>query len=335
MTNAPKIANDKSPLVASLPLACADEDAAVAFIEEQRWGGEPVCPHCGTVNEARQIVGKDGQRGPRYLWRCTACKKQFTVRIGSIFGDSKIPLRHWCYAFWAACASKKGVSALQIRRQTGLSYKSALFLMHRIRFAMTPDYGPQAKLSGVVEADETYVGGSPRQMSRAEKRAARIEAYAKGAKRLPRRTGKSKVPVVAVVQRDGEVRASVMPVVTAANIKTMLVENVDLGSTLMTDESPLYTKVGSPFANHETVNHSSHEYARGDAHSNSVESFFSRLKRQMYGTHHAVSPRHLHRYVAEVAFKHNTRKMEDGERTLAAIKGAVGKKLDNRSSAAL
>jgi hypothetical protein len=122
---------------------------------------------------------------------------------------------------------------------------------------------------------------------------------------------------------------------TAKNIKEMLVENVDLGSKLMKDESPLYTKVGSPFARHETVNHSSHEYARGDAHSNSVESFFSRLKRQMYGTHHAVSPRHLHRYVAEVAFKHNTRKMEDGERTLVAIRGAVGKKLDNRSSAAL
>ena len=146
MTTTPKIAKDKSPLVADLPAACANEDAAVAFIEAQRWGGKPVCPHCGVVDETKQIIGRDGNRGPRYLWRCTACKKQFTVRVGTIFGDSKIPLRHWCYAFWAACASKKGVSALQIKRQTGLSYKSALFLMHRIRFAMTPDDGPQAKL---------------------------------------------------------------------------------------------------------------------------------------------------------------------------------------------
>jgi ISXO2-like transposase domain len=122
---------------------------------------------------------------------------------------------------------------------------------------------------------------------------------------------------------------------SAKNIKEMLLANVDLGAHLTTDESPLYVKVGRPFADHQAVKHSAKEYARGDAHSNSVESFFSRLKRQMYGTHHAVSPRHLHRYVAEVAFKHNTRKMEDGERAVMAIRGGVGKKLANRSSAAL
>jgi transposase-like protein len=328
------VAKDKSELVADLPMACANEDAAVAFLEQQRWGGHPACPHCGVIGEAKQMLTRDGLRGPRYLWRCTACKKQFTVRVGTIFGDSKIPLRHWCYAFWAACASKKGVSALQIKRQTGLSYKSALFLMHRIRFAMTPDDGPQAKLTGVVEADESYVGGSPRQRTRGERKAGWQEMTRTGKKRLPRRST-DKVPVVAIVQRDGEVRASVMPIVTAANVKAMLLENVDLGATLMTDESPLYTIVGRPFAEHHTVKHSDHEYARGSAHSNSVESFFSRLKRQMYGTHHAVSPRHLHRYVAEVAFKHNTRRMEDGERTVAALRGALGKRLPNRSSAAL
>jgi transposase-like protein len=331
MTQDAKIAKDKSPLVTALPIACADEDAAVAFIEAQRWDGKPVCPHCGVVDEAKQIMTKNGQRGPRYLWRCTACKKQFTVRVGTIFGDSKIPLRHWCYAFWAACASKKGVSALQIKRQTGLSYKSALFLMHRIRLAMTPDDGPQAKLTGIVEADETYVGGSPRQRSRADRRKA-WKADPKAA-RLPRRSTE-KVPVVAMVQRDGEVRASVMPFVSASNLKAMLLANVELHAHLMTDESGLYTKVGKPFAQHSTVKHTAHEYARGNAHSNSVESFFSRLKRQMYGTHHAVSPRHLHRYVAEVAFKHNTRKMDDGERTMEAIRGVTGKRLQNRSSAA-
>ncbi|MDX2262704.1 MAG: IS1595 family transposase [Gemmatimonadales bacterium] len=330
MPNAPKIAKDKSPLVADLPTACASEDAAVAFIEQQRWGGAPVCPHCGVVDEAKQIMAKDGTRGARYLWRCTACKKQFTVRVGTIFGDSKIPLRHWCYAFWAACASKKGVSALQIKRQTGLSYKSALFLMHRIRLAMTTD-SDAPKLTGTVEADETYVGGSPRQRSRADRRVAIAELDASGAVRLPRRSGK-KVPVVAVVQRSGEVRASVMPTVTAKNVREMLLANVDRSAVLMTDESLLYVGVGKPFADHQTVKHSAHEYARGNTHSNSVESFFSRLKRQMYGTHHAVSPRHLHRYVAEVAFKHNTRAMEDGERTVTAIRGVTGKRLVNRTS---
>lgn len=325
MTHTPKIAKDKSPTVTDLPIACASEDAAVAFIEQQRWGGAPICPHCGVVDEAKQIMAKDGTRGTRYLWRCTACKKQFTVRVGTIFGDSKIPLRHWCYAFWAACASKKGVSALQIKRQTGLSYKSALFLMHRIRLAMTPDESA-AKLSGVVEADETYVGGSPRQRSRAERKAGWVEMTATGQKRLPRRTG-DKTPVVAVVQRNGEVRAEVMATVTARNIKEMLLANVEREAVLMTDESLLYVGVGKPFAEHHTVNHSSHEYARGIVHSNSAESFFSRLKRQMYGTHHAVSPKHLHRYVAEVAFKHNTRHMEDGARTVAAIKGGTGKRL--------
>jgi transposase-like protein len=330
MTNTSKVAKDKSPLVAELPLACASEDAAVAFIERQRWDGKTICPHCGVVDEAKQIIGRDGQRGPRYLWRCTACKRQFTVRVGSIFGDSKIPLRHWCYAFWAACASKKGVSALQIKRQTGLSYKSALFLMHRIRFAMTPDGGPQAKLTGTVEADESYVGGKPRHPNPMIQRGERLSP-----RRGPAADFKDrKIPVVAIVQRDGEVRASVMPVVSAKNIKAMLLANVDLGARLMTDESPLYVTVGRPFADHQAVKHSAKEYVRGDAHSNSVESFFARLKRQMYGTHHAVSPKHLHRYVAEVAFKHNTRKMEDGERTVAAIKGGAHKQLTYRESLA-
>jgi hypothetical protein len=277
------------------------------------------------VGEARQIVGKDGTRGPRYLWRCLPCRKQFTVRIGTIFGDSKIPLRHWAYAFWAACASKKGVSAMQIRRQTGLTYKSALFLMHRIRYAMTPGAAPEDKLTGIVEADETYVGGKPRMRSWETRKAIRRASGDHNSK-LPRRRN-PKVPVFAMVQRGGDVRAMVMPTVTAANVREVLLANVSTDAHLMTDESALYVKVGKPYAAHGTTKHALWQYARGEVHSNSAESFFSRLKRQMYGTHHSVSPMHLHRYVAEVAFKHNTRKMEDGERTLAAIAGGVGKKL--------
>src|SRR5436190_15393410 len=157
-----EVASDKSNLIAQLPEACRDERAAVEFIERQRWGTEPYCPRCGAL-DAVQMRGRDGERNTRFLWLCRACKRQFTVRIGTVFEDSRIPLKYWCFAFWAACASKKGVSALQIKRQTGVSYKSALFLMHRIRYAMTPDRSP--RLDGTVEVDETYVGGKPRNLS--------------------------------------------------------------------------------------------------------------------------------------------------------------------------
>lgn len=321
MTTTSKVAKDKSPLVAELPAACANEDAAVEFLERQRWGSTPCCPRCGDT-EVKQIVGKSGQRGPRYLWRCYGCKTQFTVRIGTIFGESKIPLRHWCYAFWAACASKKGVSALQIKRQTGLSYKSALFLMHRIRFAMTPDPTTPERFTGVVESDETFVGGRPKAKSKTERAALK----AAGHTRMPMPPD-NKTPVMAILQRGGDVRAMVIPAVNSKNVREMLHANVEPTATLMTDEGRCYIGVGREFADHQAVNHSEYEYVRGEAHVNSAESFFSRLKRQLYGTHHAVSKRHLHRYVSEVAFKHNTRKMEDGERTVAAIQGGEGKRL--------
>jgi hypothetical protein len=236
--------------------------------------------------------------------------------------DSPIPLRHWCYGFWAACAGKKGVSAMQIQRQTGLSYKSALFMMHRIRYAMTPTE-PEPKMKGVIEADETYVGGKARNLSRATRKAMR-EA---GNTRRVTRAQHPKTPVVALVQRGGYVRASVCPTVTAKNLREILLANVAASAQLMTDESNLYARTGLPFSAHEVVKHSLYEYVRGEAHVNSAESFFARLKRQIYGTHHSVSPRHLHRYVAEVAFKHNTRWFEDGERTVRAIQGADGKRL--------
>jgi transposase-like protein len=307
-------------IITALPAACSDERTAVEFMERQRWGDSPACPRCGDC-AVRQMLAKDGTRNKRYLWRCSGCKEQFTVRVATIMEDSPIPLRHWCYGFWAACAGKKGVSALQIQRQTGLSYKSALFMMHRIRYAMTPtSQGP--KLTGIVEADETYVGGKTVKRSRTE----RLAMYAAGHKRMPKQDN-NKVPVLALVERGGDVRASVVPIVTAGNLREMLLTNVDPSARLMTDESNLYTKVGGPFASHEVVKHSLYEYVRGDAHINGAESFFSRLKRQLYGTHHAVSPKHLHRYVAEVAFKHNTRWVVDGERVVRAIHGADGKRL--------
>jgi transposase-like protein len=314
------VGENKDEIVRALPAACSDERTAVEFMERQRWGDSPACPRCGDLDVA-QMKSKRGERNARYLWRCHGCKQQFTVRVGTIMEDSPIPLRHWCYAFWAACAGKKGVSAMQIQRQTGLSYKSALFMMHRIRYAMTPD--PRTtRLDGIVEVDESYVGGKTRNRSRAE----RLALRAAGAKRMPKQDNE-KMPILALVQRGGDVIATVLPTVTAKNVKQVLLENIETSARLMTDENSIYTKVGSPFAAHEAVKHSLYEYVRGEAHINSAESFFSRLKRQLYGTHHAVSKKHLHRYLAEVVFKHNTRWLEDGDRTVEAIRGADGKRL--------
>ena len=174
-------------MVEEMPLVCSDETAAVEFFEEQMWGGTPRCAHCGETHVYQMKDAKTGQRNKRFLWRCHGCKKQFTVRVGTVLEESRIPLRHWAYAFWRAATSKKGVAALEIQRQCQISYQSALFLMHRIRFAMTPDNGTTPKLPGIVECDETYVGGKPRPGTGPHKRG----------------RGTSKVPVAGMVERGG------------------------------------------------------------------------------------------------------------------------------------
>jgi transposase-like protein len=320
-----KAGSDKSPIVAELPLACADETAAVEFFERRRWGDCPCCVHCGDTNVYKMTDARTGQRNRRFLWRCHGCKKQYTVRVGTVLEDSRIPLRHWAYAFWAACASKKGVSALQIKRQTGLSYKSALFLMHRIRFAMTPDHTPAPKLTGIVEMDETYCGGKPRYPDRGD-------AY----KRNKRGRGTQKVPVVAVVQRGGNVRASVVDGVTADNLKEVLTANVEQGSIIMTDGFRSYRRIAREHGPHFTVPHHLKQYVDPHnplIHTNTIEGFFSLLKRGLYGTFHAVSREHLHRYVGEFEFRYNHREIDDGARTEIAIRQANGKRLMYREPA--
>lgn len=312
-----KVAENKSQIVADLPLACADETAAVEFFERMRWGDEkPGCPHCGECNSYKMTDAK-GQRSARFLWRCHACKKQFTVRVGTVLEDSRIPLRHWAYAFWRACTSKKGASALEIKRQTGLSYKSALFLMHRIRFAMAPTHG--GKLTGIVEVDETYIGGKPRKGSDPTGKFGR---------------GTTKQPVVGCVERGGDIRLRVVPDVTGHTLRAAVHEHVDKAARLMTDEWRGYRVVGREFASHETVQHSAGEYARGDVHTNTIEGFFAILKRGIIGVYHNVSRTHLHRYLAEFEFRYNGRKLDDGARVAAAILGAVGKRLMYREPAA-
>jgi transposase-like protein len=301
-----------------LPKACSDEAAAVEFLERQRWGSDPHCPRCESrrVHQLRQRG--NGERSKRFLWYCEICQRQYTVRIGTVLEDSRIPHRHWCYAFWAACASKKGVSALQISRMTGLSYKSALFLMHRIRFALADSYDATQKLEGTIEVDEAYVGGKPRHRSPRNKRG----------------HGTDKRPIVALVQRGGEVRAFAPERVTAATLRRAIAEHINARrARLITDESWAYTKIGRRFAGgHYTVNHARREYVRGFVTTNTVEGFFSLIKRGLYGTFHSVSPQHLHRYLAEFEYRYNTRKLDDGERTSLAIKRSQGKRLRYREA---
>jgi transposase-like protein len=299
----------KSEVLKAIPEACINETAAVEFLEKQRWGDTPTCPHCGSTDVVK-MQAQDGTRSKRFLWRCHGCKEQYTVRVGMIMEDSRIPLRVWCHALWRACSSKKGVSALQISRECSITYKSALFLMHRIRYGMTePD--PQEKLTGTVETDETYVGGKPRY---------------KGDNKRGR--GTKKTPVLAMVQRPGNVRARVITNITAKTLKREMLKAIDTSAHLCTDELKTYRNIGRLFAGgHGTVLHSAGEYVKGTDYTNTVECFFSLLKRKFYGTHHAVSKKHLHRYIAEAEFHWNTRLCNDGERIWAAITASEGKRL--------
>jgi transposase-like protein len=317
------VASNKSAVVAALPRACQDETAAVDFFEGQRWGSQPRCAHCDSADVYQMRDRATGERNRRYLWRCKACNKQYTVRVNTVYEDSPIPLKVWAYAFWAACSSKKGVSALQIKRQTGVTYKSALYLMHRIRLAM--DEFATIELAGnelsgfdgIIEADETYVGGKEKNKHLGQ--------------RNPRNLGgKGKTAVFSMVQREGKMRSVVMDRVTLNNLRTALVENVSPQARVITDSLNLYGFVTDPFASHETVDHTKEEYVRGDVHTNTVESSFSLLKRGIYGTFHNISKRHLHRYCAEFDFRWNTRRMDDGARTVQAIRSATGKRLTYR-----
>lgn len=280
-----------------IPLACQSEPAAVEFLEKQRWGNSPACVHCGADNVYKMAGdGPDG-RSARFLWRCRDCKKQYTVRIGTVYEESRIELRHWCYAFWRASTSKKGVAALELSRQCGISYKSALFLMTRIRFAMAPEPTTAPKLVGIVEVDEVYIGGKPRPGD---------------GKVHKRGRGTSKTPVFVAVERGGNIRRRVVANVSGRTLKAAIRDLVDADARIMSDENPAYSGLAPEYAGHETVCHGTGEYARGNVHTNTAESSNALVKRGIVGIHHNVSRTHLHRYLWHYDFLWNHRYLNDG-----------------------
>jgi len=300
-----------------------NHDKAREYLETLRWNGEPVCPHCGTI-DGHYPTKRAG------VWRCHSpeCRKDFSVTTKTVMESSHIKLHIWLQAFALMTASKKGISAHQLHRSLKVTYKSAWFLAHRIREAMRsggllPPMGGEGK---IVEADETYYGKpeKPRVSPRREKEG---RPYIKGEKNRNNR------PVVALVERGGRVRSFHVPVADAASVAAIVRDNVHRESRLHTDESRLYPVVGREFAAHETVNHSAKEYARGDVTTNTVETYFSVFKRGMRGTYQHCKEKHLHRYLAEFDFRFNNRialGVNDGERAELAIKGIEGKRLTYR-----
>lgn len=291
------------------------EEAAIKYFEGIRWPNGPYCPHCGNADAKRiyPLTANPAKKIRRGLYKCAECRDSFTVRVGTVMEDSHVPLHKWLIGFYVMCASKTQISALQLQRQLELgSYRSALFLCHRIRFALM-DMFPTGKLDGVIEADEAYIGGAVRGKGRAYK--------------------KNKTPVVSLVERGGRVRSHIMDSVTGEAITKLLKDNAKQTAILNTDESPVYKAAGDSFAAHDTVNHRYEEYARFDrntgrlATTNAVEGFFGNSKRSIDGTHHHISRKHAALYFAELDHKYNTRKLTDGERTVLGIQRMEGKRL--------
>ena len=296
-----------------------DDNAARDYLEAIIWPRGAVCPHCGGVERNSRLQGATHRPG---LWFCGDCRSQFTVTVGTVFERSKVPLHKWVLANHLLCSSKKGMSTHQLHRMIGVTYKTAWFMTHRLREAMAGnDTGTLGGGGGVVEADETYWGNSPR--SKAVKESGR------------RQSANDKQKIVALVERNGEVRAVHVPAVNGATLKSVLQDNIAKDAHLMTDDARIYRRIGKHFASHQSVNHSAGEYARGNVSTNTVEGFFSILKRGLVGTFHHVAPKHLNRYVGEFSFRYNTRTAmgySDVERAALSIKGASGKRLTYRSS---
>lgn len=303
----------------------ADANKAREHLEALHWPNGPVCPKCGETVRVKRLAGKSTRPG---VVMCNPCRKPFTVTVGTIFEDSKIPLNKWLMGFRLMAGSKKGISSHQLHRSLGITYKSAWFMGHRIREAM--NIAPEGPLGGagkVVEADEAWVGG------KAKNRAYRAPA--------------DKKIVLSLVERGGDVRTLHIANINASTLRAAFVANIDRKSTLSTDEASRFVNIGREFKSHGSVNHSRGEYAKevttggvwdkttSTIHTNTAENFFSIFKRGLIGTYHHMSETHLARYTAEFDFRYNTRKVSDAERTEIAMKAARGKRLMYRQPSSI
>jgi transposase-like protein len=306
----------------------SDEDKAREFLEKLRWPDGPVCPHCGLLDNAYRLEPKASKKGTHVrkgVWKCGGCREQFTVTVGTIFEDSHIPLSKWLLAYHLLCASKKGMSAHQLHRMLKVTYRSAWFMAHRIRYTMTQE-PLSSKLTGIIEVDETYVGGKLR-VGTYEPRSGKKPKY-------PAVTS-NKAAVVSVLQRGGRVQSRHVERVTAENLKPMIHQMVDEQAHVITDSSTVL-RGALTIRRHDQVNHSVKEYVRYEdgvcITTNTIEGYFATLKRGINGVYHHVGKQHLHRYLTEFDFRYNSRKEKDGDRTLLAIKGVGGKRLMLRDS---
>lgn len=298
-----------------------DEQAAFDFVEGVLWPQGPVCPHCGGYDRISTIKPNPEKRVRFGLKRCGQCKSQFTVRIGTIFEESKLPMVKWLQAIFLMTASKKGVSAHQLHRTLEITYKSAWFLAHRIREAMRDgELAPFGGEGGIVEADETYIGREP------------------GVPVKP--GGDHKMKVLSLVDRTtGRARSMVMDNVNSNTVAKIVSENVATESRLMTDQATFYRRVGKTLEGHQWVNHGAGEYvSRFDPviHTNTIEGYFSIFKRGMKGVYQHCGKKHLHRYLAEFDFRYSNRValgVDDNERAKRALEGVVGKRLTYRGGA--
>jgi transposase-like protein len=291
--------------------AFQDEAAAYKWVESQVWPEGPICPHCGGIDRISPMKGKSTRIG---TYKCYQCRKPFTVKVGTVFEASHVPMRFWLQAMFLMCSSKKGISSNQLHRTLGVTLKTAWFMSHRIREAMkTVGVGPLGGSGAVIEADETFYGQIAGE---------------------PKRSGIGhKHVILSLIERGGSARSFHVEGTRIADIAPILRANVKPESTLMTDEGTYYREVGREFARHDSVNHRLDEYVRGDAYTNSAEGFFSIFKRGMTGVYQHCNERHLHRYLAEFDFRYSNRVklgVDDVARTERALKGIVGKRLTYR-----
>lgn len=298
-----------------------DEKAAYSFVESKVWPEGPVCPHCGAVDDhIGKLAGNSTRIG---LYKCYACRKPFTVKIGTIFESSHVKLHIWLQAIFLMASSKKGISANQLHRTLGVTLKTAWFMGHRIREAMKDtDASPMGGSGGIVEADETFLGSSGYEFENG-----------KGWK-IKRGLG-DKMKIVTLVERGGRAKSVKVDNLTRGNVHDIIEDAVAGAASIMTDESKLYTGIGKKFKSHHTVNHSKGEYVRGQVTTNTVEGYFSIFKRGMKGIYQHCSERHLQRYLAEFDFRYSNREatgVDDATRANKALRGIVGKRLTYRTT---